>query len=199
MQQGRFPHYSHMSSIPFRLPGLPASPPSVLVIEPVLPHLLLVISALASAGFEVTVAETFKDAKSSLMVSPPNLLVADVKLYEYNGLHLVMRARAAWKGLAAIVTSHVSDAILRGEAERMGATFLVLPTTRDELIAAVYRTMLRQEPTDSQVEPIRAPFERRHAERRTMASTNPLARDRRIADRRRDTAAALRQIATQPH
>ena len=68
-----------------------------------------------------------------------------MRLREFNGLHLVLRGQAAWTGLPAIVTHQTSDEVLQAEAERLGATFVVLPTTREELVAAVYRTTLRSD------------------------------------------------------
>lgn len=185
-----------VSASPFTLPGRqPLSPPA-LVVEPILPNLLAVLSVLSAIGFDVTVAESFKDARSVMKgADRPALLFTDVKLREYNGLHLVLRARSLWPGLAAIVTSDTSDPVLQAEAERLGASFLVMPAPAEEITAAILRTVLRSPAPDLQQEPIRAPFERRRGERRTAGAAATFLRERRLADRRRDPGIALRDLA----
>ena len=186
-----------MSATRFGFPGQLTAAPSALVVEPVLPQLLFVLSVLSSIGFDVTVAETFGDAKSLLAATGPALLVTDIKLRQYNGLHLVLRGKALQRDLRALVTSHPADAVLQADAEQLGATFVELPTTRDELVAAVYRTALRKESGGAgALDPIRAPFERRRGERRKNARTNLFPPDRRTRDRRQDVAAALRTLVT---
>ena len=147
-----------MTSIPFGERGVCPSAPTALLIDPALPRLLAALPVLASMGFDVTVAETFQDAKHALAVRRPAVLVTGLKLQEYNGLHLVLRGTATWSGLPCIVTSDKPDAVLQQEAERLGATFVVMPTSHEELAAAVCRTVLRTEGTFSLIRP---PFERR--------------------------------------
>ena len=184
-----------VSATPFTVPGLQPSSPPALVVEPVLPNLLAVLSALSALGFDVTVAETFKDARSVMGgAERPALLLTDVKLREYNGLHLVLRGRTLWPGLAAIVTSDAPDPVLQTEAERLGATFLVMPAPREEIVAAILRTVLRVPGSDLNQEPIRAPFERRRGQRRTAGSATTFLRERRLADRRRDPGVAIREV-----
>jgi hypothetical protein len=70
--------------------------------------------------------------------------------------------------------------MLQAEAEGLGATFVVKPTTTQESIAAILQTVFR---TDSSAGPIRPPFERRRGERR--GTVQPVGEDRRRSDRRR--------------
>jgi len=88
-----------MSAIVFKPPNLAQPAATALVVEPVLTSLLAILSTLASLGFDVLVAESFKDAKRALLAARPSLLVTDIRLHEYNGLHLVLRGQAAWPGL----------------------------------------------------------------------------------------------------
>ena len=97
--------------------------------------------------------------------------------------------------LAAIVTSEHDDPVIRSEAEHLGATFVAMPISREEIGAAIVRTALRvAAPAGTPPEPIRPPFERRHGERRS-AATGDITRDRRLANRRWDTADVLRHLA----
>jgi DNA-binding NtrC family response regulator len=183
-----------MSTEPLGETRLP-SPPAALVVEPVLPHLVTILSALSSIGFDITVAETFKDARDSVVSHRPTLLVTDVRLQDFNGLHLVLRAKASWPDLPAIVTAQALDQVLQEEAERLEATFLLMPTAATEIVAAVHRTLFRHLAPETSLEPIRAPFERRRTERRAVTAS-PIEPERRMRDRRRDPVQRVAELAT---
>jgi len=156
-------------------------PLSVLVVEPALDELLIVTSMLSSAGFHVTAAASFAQARALLGGARPfALLYTALRLGMFNGLHLVVRGQCVQPAMAAIVTASAEDAMLQAEAEGLGATFVVKPTTTRESIAAILQTVFR---TDAAAGPIRPPFERRHGERRE--AMQPVSEDRRRSDRRR--------------
>jgi DNA-binding response OmpR family regulator len=157
---------------------------SVLVVEPTLSDAIAVASTLTKHHFQVTLAESFVKAKERIGSRPPDVLITDIRLGEYNGLHLVLRATALRARTAAIVLSSSMDEVLRADAEAMGATFMVKPVSERDLAAAVFRTLSRQRGAQRPTEPIRPPFERRSVERR--ATVFPVPADRRIRDRRRD-------------
>jgi DNA-binding response OmpR family regulator len=164
--------------------------PSALIAEPVLADALWLTAAVSALGFSVTTADTFHAAVERLRV-PPDLLIADIRLGEYNGLHLVLRGKSARAELAAVVTSAVDDPVLRSDAEQLGATFVIKRTTPAELRAVICRTWLR--PPGSTEGPIRSPFERRRADRRHEAA--PVAVDHRRAERRRDIHQLIAQTS----
>lgn len=165
------------------------TPAPALIVEPILPDALFFAAVVSSLGFHVTVADKFQEGLDRLRV-PPVLLIANIRLGEYNGLHLVIRGQSIRPDLAAIVTSAVADSGLEPEAERLGTTFLLKPTTTEELRAAICRTVLRT--AGSPAGPIRAPFERRHAKRRGAAHA-AYQLNRRIGDRRRDAVRLIQQ------
>ena len=181
-----------MTATTFRRPTLAHHSPSALVVEPNVANLLFLLSTLSALGFDVTVAETFSDAKRALAAHQPQILVTDVRLHEYNGLHLVLRAKNAWPGLPMIVVAEREDAVLQQEAAGLGATFVVLQTTSEELAAAVHRTLFHV-PGEGQA-PITAPFERRQADRRSRPSPGIML-ERRQRERRRDIMDTLRLAA----
>jgi DNA-binding NtrC family response regulator len=167
-----------------------AVPRTALVIEPLLADQVLTVATLSSAGFQVTVADNFHVARALLEECPPTVLLTELRLNEYNGLHLVLRGKASYSSMAAVVTSAWIDLALQAEAESMGATFINKPLGRQELLAAVLRTLHRT--GNDPVTPIRPPFERRSLERRTIDL--PFTPDRRMSFGRRredliDTAA----------
>jgi CheY-like chemotaxis protein len=160
-----------------------ATPPaSALIVDPALSDVLFLVAIVSSLGFHVTVADTFADGLERLRLQPA-LLIAEIRLGEYNGLHLVLRGKSAKPNLAAIVTSTVPDPVLQLEAEQLGATFVLKPIAEEELRAAIVRTMFRA--AESGAGSIRRPFERRKAERRTPGAA-PYASERRVRDRRKD-------------
>lgn len=174
-------------------PVFGVSPPSgfsALVVEPKEADRESIVSTLTSAGLSVTATDNFSDARALLVAQLPLVLVTEIRLGAYNGLHLALRGRSMRPYMTVVVTSGFPDAVLQREAERLGATFVPKPVTTPELLAAVYRTALRQPTPDGTVQPVRPPFERRHRERRQIAVSG-LEQERRHEERRRDVAGLL--------
>jgi DNA-binding NtrC family response regulator len=89
---------------------------------------------LKSAGHLVTRAFGFEEAKRWLQFSPPDLLMTDVRLGAYNGLHLVLRARAQHPEMPAIVVDADHDPVLEREAGEAGATYVAKPFEAGSLV-----------------------------------------------------------------
>jgi len=167
----------------------PLAAAAALVVDPSLQEALSTVALLTGRGFEVTVAESFAKAKERLNARVPSLLITEIRLGEYNGLHLVLRGKAQRPSMAALVTSSVADPVLQADAEAMGATFLVKPTDEKNLLAAVLRTMFQRDRAEG---PVRAPFERRQSERR--AAIVVIGPERRHSERRQDATTRLRDL-----
>jgi len=163
--------------------------PTALVVEPSLAEALSLHSVLSELGFQVTVSDNFNDAKARLGPSI-TLLVTELRLNEYNGLHLVFRAKSVRRQMAAIIRTQISDPLLQLEAERMGATFVLKAAGAAEFRAAVCRTLFR---SPDSVDPIRPPFERRHDDRRVTHSPSDVHHERRVHERRVDPATSIRE------
>ena len=86
---------------------------------------------LGDSQHEIVVANTFAAAKHHL-ATRPDLLIAEVKLGEYNGLHLALRGHAL--GIPAIVIGAADEAFSR-QAEQLGAQYVAA----EALDAAVLR------------------------------------------------------------
>jgi len=165
-------------------------PPAIaLVVEPSVSETLFLVSSLSELGFQVNVSDNFRDARSLLM-SAPALLVTELRLGEYNGLHLVFRAKSIRSDIAAIIRTQIADPLLQLEAERMGATFVLKATGPEEFRAAVARTLMRK---PESFEPIRPPFERRHRERRAAHAMSERMPERRVTERRVDISTIIRE------
>ena len=101
----------------------------------------LAAAHLVSTGCSVTVLTDFAEARIYIRETSPRLLVTNLRLGAYNGLHLVIAARAARDDAAAVVIADAADEPLRGEAERLGATFLLRPLSSDLLYEVIARRM----------------------------------------------------------
>src|SRR5262245_9484146 len=95
------------------------SSPTALVVEPSLADALSVVSILSQLGFRVTVSDNFHEAKARLLTRPA-LLVTELRLGEYNGLHLVLRGKSANSEMAAVVTAEIADPVLAAETAHLG-------------------------------------------------------------------------------
>ena len=82
---------------------------------------------LRGAGFSVIPLPSFVEAHRIMPFAKPDVVVAVVRLGEYNGLQLAVQARSLEPAPAIIVTSGFDDPVLKAEAERLGATFLMKP------------------------------------------------------------------------
>lgn len=67
------------------------------------------------------------DAPAQPQERAPDALVVDIRLGEYNGLQLVHLARQSNPGITIVVVSGFDDPVLRSEAARAGAAYLLKP------------------------------------------------------------------------
>jgi DNA-binding response OmpR family regulator len=120
------------------------------VIIPV-PHKILIVDDhdatrrglqqfFANAGYVVLAASTFDEGKRLLNEQAPDLLIADVRLGDFNGLQLVVGGPA----LPSIMVTGFPDPVLEAEALRMGAHYLTKPVAPNKLLALVEETFLSE-------------------------------------------------------
>jgi DNA-binding NtrC family response regulator len=158
--------------------------------------MMVVKSVLTSAGFTVTAIDNFKDAAILLVEAPPSMLITEIRLGAYNGLQLAYRGKSMKPPMTIVLTSAYRDPVLERDVERMGATFVLKPVAARDLLAAVYRTALRQPTSKGTFEPVQPPFERRQLERRQALSDRLLDDDRRRTERRHDVPLVSRLLQT---
>ena len=92
-----------------------------------------VVSSLGSAH-NIVVVSTFARARFHLDLCPV-LLVTELRLGEYNGLHLALRGRS--NGVPSIVIG-APDPVLESEAAKLGATYITTTRpVREQLASAV--------------------------------------------------------------
>lgn len=81
---------------------------------------------LSAHGHEVVLLNDFAAARQELDARPPSLLVTELKLGAFNGLHLTLRARARTPSVTAIVIGD-ADCVLQAEAREQHTRYLVRP------------------------------------------------------------------------
>ena len=104
-------------------------------------RLAALLRTLSCAGYSATGASTLAEAKQRLGVKSPDLLIADERLGAFNGLHVIVLARASHPEMKAIVTSHSRDQGLESEAKRLNVECVVEPTNAAEWLTSISRTL----------------------------------------------------------
>jgi CheY-like chemotaxis protein len=101
-------------------------------------HALLGMSELlCDQGHDVTAAATYHEAKTALSESAFDLLVTDVRLRAYNGLHLVMHSRAEHPDMAVVITTGYDEPAIALEASRYNARFVKKPIQADDFLKTI--------------------------------------------------------------
>ena len=107
---------------------------SVLLVAPT-PHLAAnLMEWLTQAGCAVMLVTSFAAGKARLD-QHPSILISEVRLGDYNGLHLALRAKAI--DIPSIVLGK-ADAVLQREAQRLGVIYFT-----DELDGAKVLSIVR--------------------------------------------------------
>jgi DNA-binding response OmpR family regulator len=102
------------------------------------PRLLRHTEALLSdRGFLVAAQSSFSAARDLLEWVMPDLLIADLRLEHYNGLHLAIRNQQSHSDLPVIITSARPDPFAEAQAKQYGASFVVAPLENADFLPAV--------------------------------------------------------------
>ena len=115
---------------------------SILIVEGDRETLAGWVQLLHAAGYRVTGAASFEDARRAVQAAP-DLLITEVRLGAYNGLQLVIRARAHNPHLPVIVLTAFSDVVIRAEAERLGAIYVEKPVEAKRLLDIIADALRR--------------------------------------------------------
>lgn len=86
------------------------------------------------ANYEVVAVSTFADGRTALAETAPDLLIADVRLGEFNGLQLIVTNP---RSIPTIIVTGYPDSVLEADARRLGADYLLKPVTPSDLLALV--------------------------------------------------------------
>jgi DNA-binding response OmpR family regulator len=110
----------------------------ILVVDDDEPTRVGLAMLLAEAGYRTVTASSVPVGIRLLTDENPDLLLVDIRLDAYNGLHLVaMRPHP----IPAVVLTGFADNAIEADARRLGAEFLLKPIAPQVLIALVARLL----------------------------------------------------------
>jgi len=98
---------------------------------------------LEEAGYEAAAVGTFEEATRFLRTTPPDLLIADVRLGPFNGLQLVISSP---KPIPAIIITGFADPVLEADARRRGADYVLKPVSPARLLDLVAQKLSAARP-----------------------------------------------------
>jgi DNA-binding response OmpR family regulator len=100
-----------------------------------------IVEMLRTADHDVTAAGGYEGAKALLASGTYDLLLTDVRLRSYNGLHLVRNVRTDSPEMGVIIMTGYDDDLMELEARRYRAEFLKKPIQFEELMEVVSRCL----------------------------------------------------------
>lgn len=113
-------------------------PHRILIVDDDEPTRVGLAMLLEDAGYETITASTVPAAIKLLSDARPDLLLVDIRLDEYNGLHLVA---VRPEPIPAIVLTGFADPAIEADARRLGAEFLLKPIAPSVLTSLVRRVL----------------------------------------------------------
>jgi two-component system response regulator AtoC len=109
--------------------------PRVVFVDDEVAVLTAMTDLLRSWGFDAVSFSDFEHARASSWTRRPDALIVDIRLGQYNGLQLIHLVKQIEPDLSVVAISGFDDAVLRDEAARLGAAFLLKPFRFDDLRA----------------------------------------------------------------
>ncbi len=100
-------------------------------------HWAMTTAALRDAGYDVVETGSFNEARSLLSSLEPRLLITELMLGPYNGLHLAWLRRGQHPTGPSVVINERPDPVLEKEAARIGCLYLLKPIDPQILLNAV--------------------------------------------------------------
>ncbi len=117
------------------------TPATVLVVDESAAERIEAEDLLLHAGYRVVSAGSLQEAARVLGTDPPDLLITELRLGAYNGLHLVIRSRQLFPELPAIILTRFPDPVLETDAHRERASYVVKPLDHNAFLSLVSRRL----------------------------------------------------------
>jgi len=111
------------------------TPWSIVVLEDDQPTATAYAEGLAAAGTSVVTFTSFEEAREYMLRHEPDALLADVRVGEFNGLHLATLFRERRPSGKIVIVSGYDDPVIRKHAEELGAHFFLKPVSLRQLTA----------------------------------------------------------------
>ena len=109
----------------------------VLIVDDDEALLQLITGWVRGAGHEVVPFNSFETARTYLATAQPDVMISDVRLGAFNGIQLVVFAKLQRPEMVAVVSTGYDDPVLREEAAKTGAAYLVKPFTAGQLLDTI--------------------------------------------------------------
>ena len=110
---------------------------AVLVVDGNTHGLASLVEPLRKAGYRAVGTASFETARHLLRTQRYDLLITELRLAAYNGLHLVFHSRVANPAATAIIVAAIADDSSEVEARRLGAHYVARPVNPETLLALV--------------------------------------------------------------
>ena len=99
------------------------------------------LRVLNDAGHRATGVSTFEEATRLLDYGAPDLVIADERLGTFNGLHVILRARAEHPYMSAILISPRENRGIEADARSLNVRCMVKPQNAAQWMAAISGTL----------------------------------------------------------
>jgi two-component system, response regulator YesN len=119
----------------------PSRARKILLIEDEADLLAAMDRSFREAGLNVFAFGTFEEGREALRKQSFDVLLTDVRLGAFNGLQLAVVARDLHPNIRIIIYSGFDDPVLRAEAERLDATYLVKPVPFGALLERILQPL----------------------------------------------------------
>lgn len=104
-----------------------------------------IVGLLRASGHRVVFAHDFHAGVAAMTEYPPDLLIADVRLGAFNGLHLAVRCHDVSPDTSVMLLDAVDDPITRTDARNLRAVYLARPLDDADLLAHVSRAAVQRQ------------------------------------------------------
>jgi len=101
---------------------------------------------LSEHGYLVGIASSFAEGQELLTSVTPDLLIADLRLDDFNGLQFAIHSHVYHPDVAVIITSTAVDSVAGAEAKRHGAAFIVAPLENPDFLQYVQAALAGRRP-----------------------------------------------------
>jgi DNA-binding NtrC family response regulator len=118
--------------------------PNILVVDSDARQLSWTLELLQSADYSATGAASFKAARGLLGSLRYDLLITNLRLQAYNGMHLIFNSHVLRPHMPAIIIDSTPDPANENEARRAGAAYLGGFPDADRLTTLI-KTVLEEE------------------------------------------------------
>jgi CheY-like chemotaxis protein len=100
-----------------------------------------IVELLQDGGYAVTAAETYDAAKQLLALEGYDLLISDLRLRGFNGLHLVRQLYRDRPEMGLVIITGYDEPMIEVEAGRYGAEFIRKPIKPAEFMKTIARSL----------------------------------------------------------